>query len=216
MRVIPAILATGLIWASGTLAAAAGPFDGKWIAEMAPQSGGRCNYTSTLEAVVADGNIQGQVHNPGNVRVLQGHVDAGGDATFTVGTSPGTGKFTSDHFDLTWFNGNCNRHAMGDRAPSDDQQKQIAERRKAISGKLRRTGRPRGQGRQDGRLYRAARRLSLYRAMGPLWQQDIRADAGSGRRQKGGRLRRRPGKAGRGAEAQLPDRRGACGRAPIA
>ncbi len=109
-------------------AAAAGPFDGKWIADIPAQ--GKCNGTSTLTLVVADGTIQGQVHNPANVRSMTGHVDADGNGTFTVAKMDGTIKFSGNHFDATWFNGTCDRHAEGDRAPDSNQQAATAAARK--------------------------------------------------------------------------------------
>ena len=120
------LIAAMLIAAS--LPAAAGPFDGKWIADIPAQ--GRCNGTSTLTFVVADGTIQGQVHNPANVRTIDGHVDADGNGTITVAKRDGTIKFNGNHFDATWFNGTCDRHAEGDRAPDSTQQAALLAQRK--------------------------------------------------------------------------------------
>ena len=97
--------------------AAAGPFDGKWIADIPAGYSPTCNYTSTLTLSSPTAPCRDSNHNPGNFRAVQGHVEADGTASFTVGTSPGTGKFTTDHFDITWFNGHCDRHAVGNRAP---------------------------------------------------------------------------------------------------
>ena len=45
-------------------------------------------------------------------------------------TIPAPLKFTAQHFDATWFNGACNRHAAGDRALDETQQAAAAEQRK--------------------------------------------------------------------------------------
>jgi hypothetical protein len=121
-------LTAAILAAAAEPAAAAGPFDGKWIADIPAQ--GKCNGTSTLTIVVADGTIQGQVHNPANVRAMTGHVDADGNGTFTVAKMDGTIKFSGNHFDATWFNGTCDRHAEGDRAPDSAQQAAAAAQRK--------------------------------------------------------------------------------------
>jgi hypothetical protein len=111
-------------------ARAAGPFDGKWIGDIPAGNSPTCAYTSTMTFIVADGAMQGQNQNPTNRRTVQGHVDPDGTASFTVGGSPGTGKFAADHFDFTWFNGHCDRHAMGNRAPDAGQQAAAAGERK--------------------------------------------------------------------------------------
>ena len=130
MRTIAVTIAAALTGAAASPAAAAGPFDGKWIADIPAGNSATCNYTSTLTIIVADGALQGRNQNPGNFRPVQGHVEADGTVNFTVGTSPGTGKFTTDHFDITWFNGHCDRHALGNRAPDAGQQAAIAGERK--------------------------------------------------------------------------------------
>ncbi|HXB51427.1 MAG TPA: hypothetical protein VNU69_01615 [Rhizomicrobium sp.] len=131
MRTVAVMIAAALgIGAAVSPAAAAGPFDGKWIADIPAGNGPTCNYTSTLTLIVADGALQGRNQNPGNFRPVQGHVEADGTVNFTVGTSPGTGKFTTDHFDITWFNGHCDRHALGNRAPDAGQQAAMAGERK--------------------------------------------------------------------------------------
>jgi hypothetical protein len=123
-----ALLAAAILAAAIQPAAAAGPFDGKWIADIPAQ--GKCNGTSTMTLVVADGTIQGQVHNPANVRALEGHVDADGNGAFTVNKADGTIKFSGNNFDATWFNGTCDRHAEGNRAPDSAQLEAAAAARK--------------------------------------------------------------------------------------
>jgi hypothetical protein len=114
--------------------ALAGPFDGKWFADIPAQN--RCNAVSSMELVVADGQIMGKIHNPANVVSVDGKVDDNGNATFTVirpGSSEtwsGTMKFQNDRFEATWFNGGCDRHAEGNRAPSAEQQAAMAAERK--------------------------------------------------------------------------------------
>ncbi|HVW75633.1 MAG TPA: DUF4919 domain-containing protein [Rhizomicrobium sp.] len=131
MRIAVSMIAAILVMgAAVSPACAAGPFDGKWIADIPAGNGPACGYTSTMMLIVADGAIQGRNQNPGNFRVVQGHVDDDGIVNFTVGTSPGTGKFSGDHFDITWFNGHCDRHALGNRALDASQQAQAAAERK--------------------------------------------------------------------------------------
>ena len=116
------------------LPAWAGSFDGKWFADIPAQNS--CNTVSSMELVVADDQIMGKIHNPGNVVSVTGKVADSGDATFTVNkpgttqTWTGTMKFHNDRFEATWFNGGCNRHADGQRALSDDQQAALTADRK--------------------------------------------------------------------------------------
>jgi hypothetical protein len=113
MRVSILVL-TGLFWAAATLAASAGTFDGKWVADIPAE--GRCNYTSTLEILIADGNITGQVHNPANVVPVSGKVDNDGNGSLLVANvSQATLKITGDRFDANWQNSQCSRHAEGGR-----------------------------------------------------------------------------------------------------
>jgi hypothetical protein len=131
MRTAAAMIAAVLVMgAAVSPACAAGPFDGKWIADIPAGNSPTCGYTSTMTLIVADGALQGQNQNPANMRSVQGHVDTDGTVNFTVGGSPGTGKFSGDHFDMTWFNGHCDRHALGNRAPDAGQQAQAAAARK--------------------------------------------------------------------------------------
>jgi hypothetical protein len=115
--------------------ALAGPFDGKWFADI-PAQPQPCNIVSSMELVVADGQIMGKIRNPANVVSISGKVDDTGNATFIVtrqnppGTWSGTMKFQNDRFDATWFNGGCDRHAEGNRAPSSEQQAAMTSERK--------------------------------------------------------------------------------------
>jgi hypothetical protein len=130
----PALLVAVLSLLVAPLPALAGPFDGKWFADIPAQN--QCNAVSSMELVVADGQIMGKIHNPANVVSVSGKVEDNGDANFTVtrqsppGTWTGTMKFHSDRFEATWFNGGCNRHADGGRAPSPEQQAAMATDRK--------------------------------------------------------------------------------------
>lgn len=124
MRILSAVAVLLTILARPALAS---PFDGTWIADIPAQE--RCNYTSVLTVIVADGALQGQNRNPGNVKPVHGKVDDDGNASFDVNGAAGTGKFTADHFDLTWFNGACNRHAEGDRAPDPARQAALGAER---------------------------------------------------------------------------------------
>ena len=129
MRVVPGLLVLGFSFAMNMTPAFASAFDGKWIADIPPQ--GKCNGTSTMTMVVADGAIAGQVHNPASLRAFTGTVDQDGHANFMVnGQFPGTMKFTGDHFEANWFNGTCSRHAEGDRERDSAQNAAIVATRK--------------------------------------------------------------------------------------
>lgn len=113
MRVL---IAAGLIWFTANTAALADGFDGKWTADIPAQ--GKCNSVSTMEMVVAAGQFQGQIHNPRNVVSFHGTVSSDGSGTLVVnGNAQGTISFGSNHFDATWPNSACQRHAEGSRAP---------------------------------------------------------------------------------------------------
>lgn len=124
MRLLPAIALLLTVLARPALAA---PFDGKWLADIPAQ--GKCNGTSTLNLIVVEGHIQGQVHNPTNVREMVGQVGEDGNGTFTVNGASGTIRFNGEHFDATWYNGTCDRHAEGDRAPDASRQAALADER---------------------------------------------------------------------------------------
>lgn len=109
--------------------AAAGPFDGRWTADLPAE--GQCNYTSTMTLMVLNGDIQGQVQNPKNVVGVTGSVDDSGNGTVTVArVSPGTIRFNGDHFEVDWSNRECARHAGGSRAISQAGQAALAAARK--------------------------------------------------------------------------------------
>ena len=131
MRIIPVLLAVCL--GLSPRLALAGAFDGKWVADIPAQGG--CTSTATMVMVVAGDSIAGETHNPTNVIPFTGKVDADGNATFVAGNRyPGTMTFTRDHFDATWNNGACDRHAQGDRAPDPKQMAALAEQRKQHQG----------------------------------------------------------------------------------
>ena len=122
------LLLTGFFWTAGALSALAASFDGKWVADIPAQNG--CNYTSTMTLLVADGAITGQVHNPGNQRPATGKVEADGSGSLEVAGQPATIKFTSDHFDVSWQNNACIRHAEGDRDIDPSQAASLVAERK--------------------------------------------------------------------------------------
>jgi hypothetical protein len=111
-------------------AAAASPYDGAWTADIPAQNG--CNFTGTMSVLVAGHDVSGRVHNGGSVQgEFTGRLDDAGDANITVnGRYPGTMRFTADHFEVTWNNGDCDRHAEGDRAIEGDQAAVLAAQRK--------------------------------------------------------------------------------------
>ncbi len=120
------------LWLGLSYPALAGVYDGKWVADIPVQ--GRCNVSGMMTLVVVDHDVAGEVHrttgNPNTTRIA-GTVDDDGNGTFVAGNSPpGTMKFDPDHFDATWFNGYCNRHAQGDRAPNEQQTAALAAERK--------------------------------------------------------------------------------------
>jgi hypothetical protein len=109
--------------------AAAASFDGRWTADLPAE--GRCNYTSTMTLMVLNGDIQGQVQNPGNVVGVTGKVDDNGNGTVTVArVSAGTIRFNGDRFEADWSNRECARHAGGSRAIGSDAQTALATARK--------------------------------------------------------------------------------------
>lgn len=122
------LLLMGFFWSAGALSALAAPFDGKWVADIPAQN--RCNYTSTVTLLVADGAITGQVHNPGNTRPITGKVEADGAGSLEVAGRPAVIKFTGDHFDASWQNNACIRHAEGDRDLEPSQAAALVAERK--------------------------------------------------------------------------------------
>jgi hypothetical protein len=97
--------------------AVAGPLDGNWVGQIPPS--GSCRLVATMTMTVSGTTLSGVMHNsPTNNRAFKGTVDANGEATFTTELgNPGTIKFTGEHFDANWSSGDCQRHALGDRAP---------------------------------------------------------------------------------------------------
>jgi hypothetical protein len=129
MRLALSLLAAGVCLGLAQTAAAA-PYDGTWVADIPAQNG--CGYTGTMTVVVAGHDVSGHVHNGISVQgEFTGKIDDAGDATIVVNDRyPGTMHFTPDHFDVTWNNSNCDRHAEGDRAVEGDQQAVLAAQRK--------------------------------------------------------------------------------------
>ncbi len=128
MRIVTSLVTFAFAIGFGS-AALAGPYDGKWQSDLPAQPG--CPITSTMTLVVAGDAISGEVRNPGNSHPLAGKLNADGSATFAVDHKWfGTMAFKDDHFDATWDNGACDRHASGDRAPSDSQLSKLAAERK--------------------------------------------------------------------------------------
>jgi hypothetical protein len=130
MRLICSLMATGILLGLSAHGASAAAFDGKWLADLPAE--GKCNYTGTMVVIVAGHDVSGHVQNgistQGN---LTGKIDDSGDGDFTVnGRYHGTFKFHSDHFEASWDNGNCDRHAQGDRALDDSQKAAVANDRK--------------------------------------------------------------------------------------
>jgi hypothetical protein len=116
-----------------TRPAQAAGFDGRWVADIPAQNG--CNFTGTMTLVVAGTDISGQVENPPAVNVplahLTGRLEDNGLGNFVVNRRyPGTMAFKGDRFEATWNNGNCERHAEGERAPAPEQLAALTEDRK--------------------------------------------------------------------------------------
>jgi len=119
MRIVPALLlAMGLYLGLDIHCAQAAGFDGKWMADIPEQ--GRCNIPGLMTIVVSGHDLVGEVHRTvgGDPKTtpITGKVQYNGEASFVAAGYPGTMKFNADHFDATWYNGFCNRHAQGDRA----------------------------------------------------------------------------------------------------
>jgi hypothetical protein len=128
MRMVTGLLALSLAIGFGP-AAFAGAYDGRWLSDIPAQ--GACNSTGTMSLVVAGEAISGEVQNAGSRHPLAGKIDADGRASFSVDHRwPGTMTFTADHFDATWNNGACDRHASGDRALNDEQRARLSAERK--------------------------------------------------------------------------------------
>jgi hypothetical protein len=128
-RTVFGLLALGLgALTLAPLPVQAAAYDGKWVADIPAE--GRCNTTGTMTFLVADGEISGQVQNAHDRATFTGKVDAEGNATFLVNRSyVGTMIFRGDHFDATWHNNLCDRHASGEHAPSDARRAELAAER---------------------------------------------------------------------------------------
>ena len=126
---VPGLLAAAIAVGGGS-PAFAGPFDGKWIADI-PAEGGRCDITSTMTLVVSGDTISGEVQNPSNRNPISGKLNPDGTANFAVAHRWfGTMTFNGDRFEATWDNGACDRHASGDREPDSGQKAALAADRR--------------------------------------------------------------------------------------
>jgi hypothetical protein len=109
--------------------AAAGEFDGRWVADIPAQ--GRCNGNSLMTMIVSGGDVSGQVQNPGGVGHFTGQIDANGMGTFVVERrDTGTLRFKGDRFEASWNNRTCDRHAAGSRDLDDAGRAAVAAQRK--------------------------------------------------------------------------------------
>jgi hypothetical protein len=109
--------------------AAAAEFDGRWVADIPAQ--GRCNGVSLMTMIVSGGDVSGEVQNPGGVGHFTGQVDASGIGTFIVERrDSGTLRFKGDHFEASWNNRTCDRHAEGSRDLDDAGRAAVAAQRK--------------------------------------------------------------------------------------
>ena len=118
------------------LPALAGTFDGKWLAEIPPQQD-PCNGISMMRVLVSDTAIMGEVHTPWGHNTFTGKIDAEGSGSFSFGRDGGTIKFSGDHFDANWSNERCGqRHALGDREPSDARKAEMVIERKQIQDRF--------------------------------------------------------------------------------
>lgn len=124
-------LLTGLGLMACVLATPAGAatFDGKWLANLPVQN--RCNSTATLTLTVLDGTVIGEIRTADGIGQVSGKVDDEGTATLRIADRYlAAGHFGADHFDVTWSNGTCLRHAEGDRAPDAATQGALAAARR--------------------------------------------------------------------------------------
>jgi hypothetical protein len=132
MRKLAGLVGLGLCLGLAPHPAAAAGFDGRWIGEIPAQ--GRCNYTALLTVVVAGDAVSGELedNSAGGRLLVTGTLGADGrSGAFVVDHKwSGTVSFRGDHFDATWNNGTCIRHAAGDRAPDAAAQAVIARERK--------------------------------------------------------------------------------------
>ncbi len=134
MRKLAGLVGLSLCLGLAPHPAAAAGFDGRWIAELPAQ--GRCNFVGQLTVVVAGGAVSGElddVNSGGDGRVsVTGTLGPDGRSTAFVVDHRFAGAITfrDDHFDATWSNTTCARHAAGDRAPDEAAVAGIAQERK--------------------------------------------------------------------------------------
>ena len=115
MRKLTGCIIAALVLAAASAWAAPGNFDGNWVALIPPQ--GHCHRTSIMTLTMSGNMFQGQTRNPGSTEAFSGKIDGQGNGTFVVFPhSPGSIRFTGDHFDANWNDDVCSRHALGDRA----------------------------------------------------------------------------------------------------
>jgi hypothetical protein len=115
VRALTALIITALLLVGTTGSAEESVFDGNWIALIPPQE--NCNGTSIMTLTMSGNTFQGQTRDPRNTEAFSGKIDADGNGSFLVYPgSPGTIKFSMDHFDANWNDSACSRHALGDRA----------------------------------------------------------------------------------------------------
>jgi hypothetical protein len=134
MRKLAGLVGLSLCLGLAPHPAAAAGFDGRWIAELPAQ--GRCNFVGQLTVVVAGGAVSGElddVNGGGGGRVsVAGTLGPDGRSTnFVIDHQfAGAIAFRDDHFDATWSNTTCARHAVGERAPDEATVAAIAQERK--------------------------------------------------------------------------------------
>ena len=133
MRMLAGLVGLSLCLGLTPLAASAAGADGRWIADIPAQ--GRCNVTALLTVVVAGDAISGELEDNSTGagrRLVSGTLAPDGRSTaFSVDHRwGGTISFRGDHFEATWGNGTCDRHAAGDRAPDAAALAAAAEERK--------------------------------------------------------------------------------------
>jgi hypothetical protein len=113
------------------LPALAGSFDGKWIAEMPPQSPSCFQVPTIMRVLVMDNQIMGQVI--AHSATFSGTIDTDGSGNFSFGKVTGVIKFTGNRFDADWNSISCGHiHASGDREPSDTRKAEMAAERKQM------------------------------------------------------------------------------------
>lgn len=108
--------------------AAAENFDGRYVAEMPPQTA-PCNWTAVMRVMVMGNLVMGQVISHSSP--FNGTIDANGSGNFSFGHDTGTIRFTGDRFDADWTTPKCGHlHASGDRDTGDARKAELAAERK--------------------------------------------------------------------------------------